>query len=291
MFPKSGITKGDLANYYEKVAVYMLPYLKNRPLTMHRFPDGIMKNGFFQKNASDYFPGWIRTEQVKKKDGWVNHVICDSADTLRYLVNHGTIAFHVALGTLEKLEYPDKLIFDLDPAIDDFKTVVEGAKIIHNLLKNELGMTPFVMTTGSRGLHITVPLNRTKNFDEVHDFTKNIAKYLSNEHPKKFTMAMRKDQREGKLFIDYVRNSYGQTGVCPFSVRAFENAPVATPLAWKELEDTSLNAQTYTIHNIFKRLGQNRNPWEFFEKKSKGIQKAVKKLATLEVQQHEKAYF
>ena len=281
MFPKSKITKGDLANYYEQIARYMLPYLKDRPLTLHRFPEGISKDGFFQKNASDYFPDWIRTVKVKKKDGWVHHVICDSVDTLRYLVNHGTIAFHIALSTVDKLQYPDKLLFDLDPPIDDFKTVVEGAETIHEFLENQLGLPSFVMSTGSKGLHVAVPLNRTENFEEVHDFAKNVAKYLSKKHPEKFTTAVRKNQRKERLFIDYIRNSYGQTGVCPFSTRALENAPVATPLDWKELEDRSLRAQTYTVQNIFDRLAKKRNPWEAFEKESKSILKPKEKLAVL----------
>ena len=265
MFPKSGITKGNLIDYYDGIADRMLPYLKDRPLTLHRFPEGLRVKGFFQKNASGYFPDWIRTARVKKKEGWVDHVVCDNKDTLVYLANQGTITFHVALSKLNKLDYPDRLIFDLDPPSADFRPVVEGAKILREFLEADLGLRTYLMITGSKGLHITVPLVQTENFDIVHDFAKNVAEHMVKAHPDKFTTAMRKDQREGKLFLDYLRNSYGQTGVCPFSVRAIEGAPVATPLYWDELEDNALNARTYTIKNIFIRLKKKDDPWENME--------------------------
>lgn len=281
LYPNSGISKGNLIAYYDKIADHMLPYLKDRPLTLHRFPRGISDKGFFQKNASDYFPDWIQTAKVTKKGGWVNHVICDTSETLVYLVNQGTITFHIALSRIDNLEYPDKLIFDLDPPNANFEVVVEGAKTVRDFLENKLGLTAFVMTTGSKGLHIVVPLNRTEHFDEVHDFSKHVAQYLSNEHPEKYTTAIRKDQRKSRLFIDYVRNSYGQTGVCPFSVRAFEGAPVAVPLDWEELNDDSLNARTYNIQNIFYRLIAIDHPWAAFEKQSKSIGNAKKELKRL----------
>ncbi|NAS13719.1 ATP-dependent DNA ligase [Flavobacteriaceae bacterium R33] len=266
LFPESGITKGELATYYDAVANNMLPYLSDRPLTLHRFPNGISREGFFQKNASKYFPDWIKTAKIRKKNGWVNHVICDRKETLLYLVSQGTITFHIALSTLDKLDYPDKMIFDLDPPETNFDMVVEGAKIVRSFLENKLGLKTFVMTTGSRGLHVVVPLDRTENFNVIHDLAKGIAKHLASENPEKLTTAIRKDQRKGRLFLDYLRNSYAQTSVCPFSVRAVENAPVATTLRWGELEDKGLNAQTYNISNIFGRLREMGNPWEDFEK-------------------------
>jgi len=288
MFPKTGIKKGDLAKYYEKIAEYMLPYLKDRPLTLHRFPEGISIKGFFQKNASNYFPDWIRTVKLKKKDGWVNHVICDIPETLAYLVNHNTITFHVALCKVDNPDHPDRLIFDLDPPADDFKIVVEGAKSVRELVETTLKLPTFVMTTGSKGLHIVVALNRTENFDEVRAFAKNIAQHLCIKHPNKYTVSMQKDQREGKLVIDYIRNSYGQTTVCPFSVRAIEGAPLATLLSWGELEDKSLDSKTYTVQNIFDRLMKGENPWASFERKGISIESAKNQLHELMEQYHEK---
>ncbi len=271
LFPETAITKGNLIDYYEKIADYMIPFLKDRPLTIQRFPAGITEEGFFQKNASEYFPAWIKTARVKKKNGWVNHVLCNTTETLLYLVNQGAITFHTTLSRVDKLEFPDRLIFDLDPPNDNFDVVVEGARTIREIMENRLGMTTFPMTTGSKGLHVVIPLNCTENFNEVHDFAKKVATYVCYNHPEKYTMAMPKNQRKGRLFLDYMRNSYGHTGVCPFSVRAIEGAPVATPLHWDELKSSTLSSRTYNIHNVYKRLREVENPWKLFEKYSKGI--------------------
>jgi bifunctional non-homologous end joining protein LigD len=281
MYPKVKVTKGDLARYYEDIADYMLPYLKDRPLTLHRFPEGIHHNGFYQKNASDYFPDWIKTVNIEKEGGWVNHVVCDSTETLLYLVNQGVVTFHITLSKTDKLDYPDKLIFDLDPPDNNFNSVVKSALILRHFLENELKLKSYPMATGSQGIHVVVPLLRGENFDEVRDFAKIVAKHLAQEHPQEFTTAVRKDKREGKLFLDYLRNSYAQTGVCPFSARALEGAPVATPLAWNELDTQIRSSQAYNICTIFKRLKTVVDPWKSFYDQSKLLRDAKKKLEKL----------
>lgn len=281
LFPASGITKGDLIRYYDKIANDMLPYLKGRPLTMHRFPDGILDEGFYQKNASDYFPNWIKTSKVKKEGGWVNYVICDNKETLVYLVAQGTITFHVTLSKTDKLDYPDKLIFDLDPSENNFKSVVKVAQILRRLLEKELELSTYVMLTGSDGLHLVIPLARAENFDEVRSFAKKVAGYLAAQYPKDITIEMRKNKRKGRLFLDYLRNSYAQTGVSPFSVRALEGAPVAVPIGWEELENGIPNSQAYNIHTIFDRLKEKVNPWKDFGKNAKILSDAKKKLEKL----------
>ena len=281
LFPNAGISKSDLINYYEKIADHLLPYLKDRPLTMQRFPNGISEEGFFQKNASQYFPDWIHTEAVRKVGGWVNHVICDTKETLLYLVNQYVITFHTSLNKIDTIDYPDKLIFDLDPPQEDFLLAIEGAKTLKLFLKNALGFTPFLMTTGSKGLHVIVPLKQKEDFNEVHAFAKSISNYIAVLNPTMFTTAIRKNKREGRLYVDYLRNSYGQTSVAPYSVRALENAPVATPIFWSELDDKKLNAQLWNIQNIFKRLEQIENPWKDFNASAKRIKNARKKLDVL----------
>lgn len=281
LFPISGITKGQLIEYYEAIAAYMLPYLEDRPLTLQRFPDGIEKKGFFQKNASDYFPHWIKTRKIKKEGGWVNHVICDCEETLLYLVGQGTITFHITLSTLDKLDYPDKMIYDLDPPNGSFGQVTESAQILRSLLENELGLTTYPMLTGSSGIHLVVPLDRSANFDSVRAFAKNISWYLAKENPEKFTAEMRKDQRKGRVFLDYLRNSYAQTAVCPFSVRAFENAPVAVPISWDELRNGLQSARAYTINSVLDRLKQLSDPWEDFAKNAYSLSNAKSKLEKL----------
>ncbi len=281
LFPKSGITKGGLIAYYEAIATYILPYLKNRPLTLHRFPDGIDKKGFFQKNASIYFPDWIQREKIKKQGGWVNHVICNQKDTLIYLAGQGTITLHITLSTLDKLDYPDKLIFDLDPPNGSFDTVIDGAQALRSLLETELGLTSYPMLTGSSGIHLVIPLDRSENFDGVRSFAKKVVHYLAKIRPKDFTVDMRKDERKGRLFLDYLRNSYAQTAVCPFSVRALENAPVAAPISWEELGKGIKSAQKYTIRSILDRLAHTPNAWKDFGEKHYCLDNAKKKLEHL----------
>jgi bifunctional non-homologous end joining protein LigD len=248
---------------------------------MQRFPSGIGKEGFFQKHVPDYFPDWIPTAKVKKQGGWVNHVLCNSKDVLDYLITQYVLTFHVTLSKIEKIDYPDKLIFDLDPPKDNFKLAIKAAKALRKLLENELELKAYVMTSGSKGLHIAVPLNADKPFDDIHEFSKIVSNYICNNNPNEFTTAIRKDQREGRLFIDYLRNSYAQTSVVPFSIRAIENAPIATPLSWDELGDKTLNAQTYTMANIIDRLEQKTNPWKDFEGQASSLTYAKKKLETL----------
>ena len=281
LFPKSGITKGKLIAYYEAIAADMLPYLKDRPLTLHRFPDGIEKKGFFQKNASDYFPDWIKTIEVKKQGGWVNHVICDCKETLIYLVGQGTISFHITLSRTDKLDYPDKLIFDLDPSNGSFCDVTKSAQILRSLLESELGLTSFPMLTGSSGIHLVVPLDRSDNFDSVRAFAKNIAHYTAKVYPEKFTAEIRKEKRKGRLFVDYLRNSYAQTAICPFSARAFENAPVAVPIGWDELQNGIKSAQAFTIDTISNRLKYKSNPWEDLFRNPYSLDGVISKLENL----------
>lgn len=280
LFPNSGITKGNLMDYYRAIAEFMLPYLKDRPLTMHRYPNGIAENGFFQKNASDYFPDWIQTVKIKKKDGWVNHVICNDVETLAYLAYQNTITFHVALSKADKLDYPDRLIFDLDPPGHDFGQVLEGVRLLRDFLVESLGLPTYVMLTGSKGVHLVIPLMRMDHFIEVKEFAKKVADHIVEKHPEVFTVAFRKDQREGLIFVDYLRNSYAQTAVCPYSIRAVENAPVAMPITWEELDATD-SSQTYTIKNTLEKVTTGVDPWKDFVKNSVILSEAKKKMEVL----------
>lgn len=281
-FPEDNITKGDLIDYYEKIADSFLPYLKNRPLSLNRFPDGITEEGFYQKQASDYFPNWIDTVEIEKKEGGSNtQVVCNRKATLIYLVNQGTVSFHPWLCTTADLHKPDKLVFDLDPLQGNFEIVVKGAKALRSLLDEELGLNSFLMTTGSKGLHVVCPIKPEKKFEDVRGFAKKAANFLADNDSDTFTVETRKDQRKGRLFIDYLRNAYAQTSIPPYSVRAREGAPVATPLGWDELHKDGLHSQSYTIKNIFKRLSQKDDPWSSFQKKATKIDNAVKKLNAL----------
>ena len=263
LFGKSGITKLELVQYYERIAPLMIPHIKNRPISMQRFPDGIGAEGFYQKDASDYFPSWIKRYNVKREDKTkvIHHVLCNDAPTLVYLATQAVITPHIWLSTVKSIHKPDQIIFDLDPSEGcSFDTVMFMAKRCRQLLQ-KLGLHPFVKTTGSRGLHVTVPIIPERDFDAVRTFAREIAQILVNENPEHATLEMRLHKRQEKVFIDYLRNAWGQTAVAPYAVRAREGAPVATPLEWRELTK-SLMPQKYTIKNIFRRIARKGDLWK-----------------------------
>lgn len=259
-FPESGTTKGSIIHYYTDIAPIMLPHVQERPVTMHRFPDGIEGEGFYQKEIPDYFPQWVDRVRIKKKEGGENEqVVCNNAAALVYLANQACITPHVWLSRTDRLNYPDKLVFDLDPPGDEFEPVRKAAYTLKDMLK-ERGLTPFVMTTGSRGVHVVAPLDRSQDFNAVRAFAENLADVLAQEDPQHLTTEQRKTKRGSRVFLDMLRNSYAQTSVAPYAVRAKPGAPVATPLEWEELEDTT--SQSYTIKAILRRMGQKSDPWK-----------------------------
>ncbi len=281
-FPNKKSTKGDLMDYYEKNFETIFPYLQDRPLTMIRFPDGIQGKQFYQKDAPEYFPEWIELKEIEKKDGGTTkYVICNDKATLIYLASQACITPHIWLSRKDKLEYPDRMIFDLDPSDDDFSKVKSVAKRLKDLLADKLGLPVFLMTTGSKGLHVVSPLQRNTTFDEIRDFTQSVAEYLEqNDNDEEMTTAIRKNKRGNKVFIDTTRNSFGQTAVAPYSVRPIEGAPVATPIDWDELSSLQ-SSQHYHIKNIFKRLAQKTDPWENMDQQAATINTARKKLAEI----------
>jgi len=277
LFPDSGLTKGDLIDYYRRIADTMLPHLADRTLSLQRFPDGLGSGGFYQKQAGDYFPDWIERVKVKKEGGQNTQVVIANAATLVYLANQAMITPHVWLSRSDRLRYPDRLVFDLDPPTDDFAPVRDAAEAMLSLL-DDLGLPTFVQTTGSRGVHLVVPLDRSEDFDTVREFAKQAADRVADESSDRFTTAIRKEKRSGKLFIDVNRNAYGQTFVAPYAVRAREGAPVATPLRRDELGRANLHARSYTIENIFHRLGNIEDPWKGIKRRAVSLRKARTKL-------------
>jgi len=262
LFPEDGITKGDLVDYYHRMADRVLPYLEDRPIMLQRFPDGLGDNGFYQKQISNYFPDWITkvTVDLKDRDEARSMVVCNDAVTLVYLANQACITLHAWLSRRAQLDRPDRMIFDLDPAGDDFAEVREAARHLREAIEH-VGLTPYVMTTGSKGLHVAVPLKPKASFDNVRDFARDLATFIVEQQPDRYTTEPRKEKRRQRLFLDYLRNGYGQTAVVPYAVRAKSGAPIATPLDWDELSDGSLASSRYTMRNIFRRFGQKDDPW------------------------------
>ncbi len=276
-FPDAGLTKGDMVEYYINIAQVMLPHIKDRSVTMHRFTDGIHGKDFYHKNIPDYFPDWIERAKVEKEGGEVTHVVCNNSATLVYIANQACITPHIWLSRRDKIDYPDKLIFDLDPpeGAEDISPVIFAAKRIREILE-ESGLKPFIMTSGSKGYHVVAPIIREFSFDEVRDYAKRTANLLAQSESDILTTETLKEKRKGRVFLDYLRNSYGATSVSPYALRAKPDAPVATPIHWDELEN--VRPQRFTLTNIFDRLDDIGDPWKGMFKHARSLKNAMSKL-------------
>ncbi|WLQ37789.1 non-homologous end-joining DNA ligase [Streptomyces castrisilvae] len=258
LFPDDGITKAELAGYYRTVARRMLPHLRERALMLERFPDGIGGHGFVQKDVPGHFPDWVHRVELPKEDGTVTYPIADDTATLVYLAGQACVTPHRFLSRADRPDHPDRMVFDLDPPGDDFAPVREAALALHGLL-DELELPSLVMTTGSRGLHVVVALDRRDAFDDVRAFARAAADVLVARRPDRFTTEARKKARGDRLYLDVQRNAYAQTAVTPYAVRARPGAPVAAPLAWEDIEDPDLDARRWTLRGADALLA--RNPW------------------------------
>lgn len=276
LFPASGITKRDLASYYRDVAELLLPHVRDRPVSMHRFPDGIGGEDFYHKNVPDYFPDWIRTERVEKEGGTLRQLVIDSAATLVYLADQACITPHAWLSRVDRPRHPDRMIFDLDPPGSDpesaFEEIRWAARRVKALM-DDLGLLPFVQTSGSRGLHVHVPLDRGAGFDEVREFARAAADLLARRHPGRLTTEQRRAKRGGRVFLDVLRNAYAQTAVVPYAVRARPEAPVATPLEWEELGRADLLPTSYTVDNLRRRMARKQDPWAGIGRHARSLRK------------------
>jgi bifunctional non-homologous end joining protein LigD len=278
LFPEDDITKGDLIEYYARVAPWMLPHLQDRPLTLERYPNGIQTKRFFQKEVSSYFPSWLRTVTVPKVGGTVTHVVCNDTATLVYLANQACVTPHIFLSRIDKLDVPDQLVFDLDPQRDEFEPVRAAALDFKQLL-DELALPAFLKTTGSRGLHVVVPLRRKETYDSVREFGRELATIIVSQAPHQRTMEQLKAKRGERVFIDTNRNGYAQLVAPAYAVRARKGAPVSAPLAWSELGKKSLRSNSFTIRNLFKRLDQLSDPWRDFWESGVTLTDARRRLA------------
>lgn len=261
LFPDTGTTKKDLARYYRDVGELIVPHVQQRAVTMHRYPDGIAADGFYQKEIPDHFPDWIESTALPKEGGTVTYLVANDIATLVYLADQAVITPHVTLSKIDRPHHPDRMVFDMDPPenSDDTELVQESALKVYEVLA-DLELNAFIKTTGSKGYHIVVPLDRSANFDQAHEFARDVARAAAGRFPDVLTVAHRKAKRGDRVFVDYLRNSYGQTTVAPYAVRALPDAPVATPLDWDELSGTA--PRYYTMANIRRRMAQKDDPWE-----------------------------
>ena len=279
MFPEDDITKGDLVDYYRAVADVMVPHLARRPLTLHRFPSGIEGQKFYQKQASEHFPGWIQRVTLRSADGGeTEYVTADDAATIVYLANQNCVVFHPCSTRAPDLHRPDLLILDLDPSDDDFEKVREGAQRLRGIL-SEVGLVPFLKTTGSRGLHVVAPIVPEEDEDGVRQFARLIADVLVREAPERFTVEMSKAARGRRVFVDHLRNGKAQTAAAPYTVRALPGAPVAMPIRWAELEDPALDARRYRLRDAPAVLEERGDLWKDIQLSARPLGPARAKLA------------
>jgi bifunctional non-homologous end joining protein LigD len=276
LFTDAGLTKADLVDYYEAVAEPFLRAVRDRPLTLRCFPDGIDHEGFHRQQPDDAFPDWIRTARRARAEGGgtIDRLLCGSRAELAFLVNQNAVEFHCGLARAPRLDRCDRLVFDLDPPGNDFEAVREAARLVLAPLE-QAGIPAGLMTTGSRGLHVTIPLRPEHDHDRVRALARAFAERLTDAHPDRLTVAARKAQRGGRLYLDVMRIALGQTGVAPYSLRAKPGAPVATPITREELDDPALHAQRWHQASIGERLARRGDPW-------KGLHRHAVRLASLE---------
>lgn len=263
MFPAAGITKLDLCRYYADVAPAMVPLARERPVAMLSFPGGIDSNGHYIKNAPKHFPDWIARATVRKRGGTVTHALVGDAASLVYLANQNCVTPHLWLSKADEPELPDRLIFDLDPPDEggSFADVRAAARDLGGLLRDR-GLSPFAMTTGSKGLHVTVPIRRRLGFEEVYRWAKAVGQELVGTAPGKLTLEFLKDNRGGRIYVDVRRNAYAQHAVAPYAVRPRDKAPVAMPIHWDELGERSLTPQRWTLRTAPDRLRSEGDAWK-----------------------------
>jgi bifunctional non-homologous end joining protein LigD len=284
LFPADGITKGDLVAYYRTVAPRMLPLVSGRPVTLQRFPDGIGRTGFLQKQVGRHFPDWIervtapnrRTRQGTVREE-VTYAVCRTADDLAYLANQGCITPHVWLSRAPDIHHPDQMVFDLDPASDDLGVLRLAASSLHDLL-TELGLAAFLKSSGSRGLHVVVPLVPAADTDSVKVFSFAVTEALATRHPDELSTEGRIANRHGRLYLDIGRNGYAQTMAAPYAVRALPGAPVSVPLDWSELDD--FVPGQHTVASIADRLAAP-DPWAGLDEAACRLEEAGGRLARL----------
>jgi len=269
LWPEIKISKGEMIEYYLSVAPYLLPFLKNRPLSMKRFPDGIEGEHFFEKNAPSFRPKWIKTKPVKDTAGKVvNYILVNDLATLCWVANLACIEFHIFLSAAPKIEKPDVVLFDLDPTESGtFKDILQAALLIKTVL-DDLALPSFAKTTGMRGMHIQIPIKQNTTFDYVRRFVRLVGEKLADYRPGLVTMEERKAERKkfGKVFLDWTQNSNSATAVAPYSLRASQKATVACPVSWKEVKE-GIEPEMFTIKNIEKRIKKMGDVWKGYERK------------------------
>jgi bifunctional non-homologous end joining protein LigD len=280
MFPHDGITKGDLAAYYEAVAPAILPHVKGRPLTMERYPAGIGAKGFWQKDVSKGFPEWLQRVAVPKKDGVVHHPVITDARSLMWVTNQNTITQHVWVSRLPDLNCPDLCVFDLDPSNDDVKAVRAAAVGLRDLLE-KLGLPSWIKTTGGKGFHIVVPVDGKTPMGAVARFANAVGAFFVALAPDQLTQEFSKADRRGRIYVDTGRNGYSATFAAAYTVRAKSGAPVSAPCTWEEVERGQVTPDSFNVRNMPNRLAEVGDLWSDMRRRGRSLKQPLVKLRQL----------
>jgi bifunctional non-homologous end joining protein LigD len=277
LFPDDGITKGELAAYYEAIAPVMVPHMRARPVTLERYPAGIGAEGFFQKDVSKGFPAWLKRVEVPKKGGTVRYPLVMDTRSLLWMANQNTVTPHVWTSRVPKLDRPDVCVFDLDPADDDLDVLRTVTLGLRDLLA-ELGLPSWVKTSGSKGFHIVVPLDGKAGFGQVMEFAGAVGSLLVARDPKHLTQEFSKADRGGRIYVDTGRNGPGATFAAAYAVRAKPGAPVSAPCTWEEIERRAVEPRTFTLRTMADRLAKTGDLWGELPKRKRSLARPIEKL-------------
>ena len=280
LFPEDGITKGDLAAYYELAAPVMLPHLRGRPITMERYPAGIGKKGFWQKDVSKGFPDWLQRVEVPKKDGVVHHPVVTDVRSLLWVTNQNTITQHVWTSRVPNLYYPDICVFDLDPSKEDLAELRAAAIGLRDLLA-ALSLPSWVKTSGSKGFHIVVPLDGKTEMGHVARFAHGVGRLLVTHAPDHLTQEFSKVDRGGRILVDTGRNGYSATFAAAYTVRAKRGAPVSAPCTWDEIEKGEVAPATFTLRSMPDRIEKAGDLWADLKKRRYSLKRPAEKLRNM----------
>src|ERR1041385_5451596 len=279
LFPADGITKGELASYYEMIAPLMLPHLRRRPVTMERYHRGIAAPGFFQKDVSKGFPEWLKRVEVPKKDGTVHHPLANDTRSLLWLANQNSITIHVWPSRTPNLYNPDICIFDLDPSQEDALEPLRTAALNLRDLLAELGLASWIKTSGSKGFHIAVPLDGKSDFGVVARFARRVGRIMVERDPENLTQEFSKADRGGRILVVTGRNGYSATYAAAYTVRAKPGAPVSAPCTWEELERGEVGPRTFTLRSMARRVADVGDLWTDLLKTKRSLRRPMERLS------------
>jgi len=281
LFPDDGISKGELASYYEMVAPIMVPHVRARPITMERYNQGIGAEGFFQKDVSKGFPKWLQRVEVPKKGGTVHHPIVTDTRSLLWLANQNCITPHVWTSRAPNLHHPDICVFDLDPSRDDEPDVLRAAALALRDLLEDLNLPSWVKTSGSKGFHVVVPLDGKAGIGEVAGFAHRVGTMLVKLDAAHLTQEFSKADRGGRIFVDTGRNGYSATFAAPYAVRAKRGAPVSAPCRWEEIESGAVEPRTFMLRTMAARIEEVGDLWSDLLQRRRSLKRAVGRLKRL----------